>query len=124
MKIIGKKGKERQYPKYAPHISINTGKSVIDEYNVDYSNDTLNIRCICIKDYINRDALISNNNELIFTKGEIYNSYRYFSSFKSYHIQPNIPNFGILSVVFKEDFSEYFVTIDENRDNIINDILS
>ena len=31
-KLIGKKGKERWYPKYAPHIILGTNQSILDEF--------------------------------------------------------------------------------------------
>lgn len=32
--LIGKKGKEKWYPKYAPHIILGTNKSIIDVFDL------------------------------------------------------------------------------------------
>ena len=43
--LIGKKGKEPWYPKYAPHINIKTGKSILDECDmqrhIKYTKDSI-----------------------------------------------------------------------------------
>ena len=36
--LIGEKGKELWYPTYAPHIDMETGKSILDEIYIKYPN--------------------------------------------------------------------------------------
>ncbi len=38
--LVGKKGKELQYPTYAPHIILDTNKSILDEIYLKYTYQT------------------------------------------------------------------------------------
>lgn len=37
-KLIGTKGKELWYPTYAPHVNLQTGKSILDEIYIKHPN--------------------------------------------------------------------------------------